>query len=162
MNDFDTRLSQAINRGELRKDEQARAELQQQLSEEQLRSLHTKYRLQLSEHIEQTMRKLPDHFPGFQYETVFGEKGWGAACSRDDFAVRSRDGRDNLFTRIELTIRPYSDLQVLELAGKAAVRNKELFNRTYFEQLAHADPSNFIQRIDYWIIEFAEMYAAST
>ncbi len=161
MSEFDQRLSQAIKRGEYRQEEQSRASMQQQLTEEQLKSLHGKFRLQLSEHIEQVMRKLPDHFPGFQYETVFGEKGWGAACSRDDFASRARDGRDNLFTRLELTIRPYSGLKVLELAGKGTVRNREIFNRTFFEELAHVDPSNFIQRIDYWVIDFAEMYAAS-
>jgi hypothetical protein len=161
MSDFDQRLSQAIQRGVSRQEAKSREDMHQQLTEEQLKSLHSNYRLQLSEHIEQVMRKLPDHFPGFQYQTIFGEKGWGAACSRDDFTVRARDGRDNRYTRLEMTVRPYSDLKVLELAGKATVRNKEIFNRTFFEELAHVDLSNFIQRIDYWAIDFAEMYAAS-
>jgi hypothetical protein len=162
MTEFDKRLSQAIQRGELRQQEKSRADMRQQLTDEQRKSLHGKLRLQLSEHIEQVMRKLPDHFPGFQFQTLFGDKGWGAACSRDDFSTTARDGRNNRFTRLELTIRPYSSLNVLELAGKATVRNKEIFNRTFFEELELVDASNFIQRIDYWVIEFAEVYAAST
>ncbi len=161
MSEFDERLNQAIHRGKNRQRESIDAALQQQMTEEQLKSLHGKYRLQLSDHIEQVMKKLPDHFPGFQYQTVYGEKGWGAACSRDDFATRNREGRDNLYSRLELTVRPYSDLKVLELAGKGTVRNKEIFNRSFFEELAHVDPKNFVQRIDFWIIDFAEMYSAN-
>jgi hypothetical protein len=161
MTDFETRLHQAIQRGESRNSQRAKAARQEQMTEAQFKTLHGKQRLQLSEHIEECLKKLPDHFPGFQYETVYGEKGWGAACSRDDFGSRSRGARDSLYSRIQLTVRPYSDLHVLELAGKATVRNKEVYNRTYFEELENADLSGFIQRIDYWIIEFAEIYAAS-
>ena len=160
MNDFDDRLEQAIRRGEHRQAEKEQAALRQQMSEAQLKSLHSKYRLQLSEHIEECMRKLPDHFPGFQYETVYGEKGWGASCSRDDFGPRT-GGRDSLYSRLMLAIRPHSHLNVLELVGKATVRNKGVFNRTFFEELPDADPENFTQRIDYWVIEFAELYAAT-
>jgi hypothetical protein len=161
MNDFDERLEQAIRRGEHRQAEQAQAAMRQKMSEAQLKSLHGKYRLQLSEHIEECMQRLPDHFPGFQYETVYGEKGWGAACSRDDFGPGQGRQRKNLYSRLLLAIRPHSHLNVLELVGKATVRNKGVYNRTFFEELQDADPENFIQRIDYWVIEFAELYAAT-
>jgi hypothetical protein len=160
MTDFDDRLQKANRRGEHRQEAKTKAALHQKMTEEQLKSLHGKYRLQLSEHIEECMKKLPDHFPGFQYETVYGEKGWGAACSRNDFGGRNRKQRDNLYSRLMMAIRPHARLSVLELVAKATVRNKEVFNRTYFEELEETEPERFLERIDYWVIEFAELYAA--
>ena len=161
MSDFESRLSDAVERGQKRRADKVEAEQRRKMTQEQLKSLHSKYRLQVSEHIEEHLKKIPDHFPGFQYEAVFGEKGWGAACSRDDFRSGNNRQRDNHYSRLELTVKPYSDLAVLELNGKATIRNKELFNRTFFEEIPDADPQEFLQRIDYWIIEFAEVYSAS-
>lgn len=130
-------------------------------SEEELRLRHGQYRLQLSEHIERCVERLPGYFPGFQYETMFGERGWGAACYRDD--VRFDSGRRHQdYSRLEMTVRPYSSYHVLELAAKGTIRNKELFNRTYYEKIVDADPQKFIELIDLWVLEFAEMYAAKS
>ena len=76
--EFDDRLQQAIERGKQRGEQRASAAAQQALNEEEARRLHTRYRLELSELIEQCLKKLPDHFPGFRYENVVGDRGWGA------------------------------------------------------------------------------------
>lgn len=161
MSDFEERLARAVARGSDRaeaKKEQARAK---QLSEEELKTLHTKYRLSLSEHIEACVRRLPDHFPGFRLETLYGEKGWGASASRDDFGGKAGNSRNSLYSRLEMTIRPYSGLQVVELAAKGAVRNKEVFNRTHFRKIDEVVEEEYTKLIDAWIVEFAERYAAS-
>ena len=59
-----------------------------------------------------------------------------------------------------MTIRPYSSLQVLELNAKGTIHNKELFSRQHYEQVVDADPATFIELIDTWVLEFAELYAA--
>ncbi len=160
MSSFDKRLENAIQRGQSRRVERQATEIDRKMSAEQLKNLHSQYRLQLSEQIEQCMKRLPDHFPGFRLETVYGDKGWGAACSRDDLKARSNTGRESFYSRLMLAIRPHSNLNVLELVGKATVRNRELFNRNYFEELEQANPEHFANRIDHWVIEFAEQYAA--
>lgn len=160
MSSFEERLSKAVERGQTRSVDRAEAERARQLSEDELRQLHTRYRLQLSEHIERCVRKLPQHFPGFQVETIFGDKGWGAACSRDDLVVGKDGRRANRYSRLELSIRPYSSLHVVELAGKGAIHNREVFNRTHFALVNEVDPDAFLQLIDAWVLEYAEQYAA--
>lgn len=160
MSDFERRLKKAIDRGTHRREDRQAAARQEAMSEDELKTLHTKYRLQLSEHIEATLQQLPDHFPGFRSETIFGEKGWGAACSRDDLLASPKGRRTNAYSRIELTVRPFSKLFVLELAGKATIANKEAFNRTFFEELDKAEPQQFHELIDSWVVEYAELYAA--
>jgi hypothetical protein len=48
----------------------------------------------------------------------------------------------------------------VELSGKGTIRNKEAFTRTYFEKIEDADPQKFLQLIDAWVLEYAEMYAS--
>jgi len=159
MTDFDERLQKAIDRGAQRSEARRREAQAKALSEEELRSLHTKYRLELSDHIERCIKRLPDHFPGFRFEIIFGERGWGAGVYRDDVG-RGRGRRDNFYSRLEMTVRPFSSLHVLELAAKGTVRNKETFNRSHYEKLDEVDRDNFTQLIDFWILEYAELYAA--
>jgi hypothetical protein len=105
------------------------------------------------------MRQLADQFPGFKLETLFGEQGWGAAATRDD--VRMEGGRrNNLFSRLEMIIRPPNEYRVLELAGKATIHNREVFKRSHYEKLADVDPASFGTLVDAWTLEYAEIYAA--
>jgi len=159
--DFEQRLHKAIQRGQQRGDLRSQEAERQQLSEEELKRLHVQYRLQLSEHIEQCIKRLPQHIPGFEYETIYGERGWGAACRRDDIRM-SGGRRNNDYSRLEMTIRPHSSYQVVELTAKATIRNKEVFNRTHFEKIQDADPVKFLELVDIWVLEYAEMYAASS
>lgn len=156
---FNDRLQKAIQRGQRRSDDKARQAREKQLSEDELKRLHTKYRLQLSEHIENCLKNLPSHFPGFDYQTVFGERGWGASCSRDDIRM-SGGRRNNDYSRIEMTIRPYSEYHVVDLATKGTIRNKEVFSRNHFEKIEDVDDAKFIELIDLWVLEYAELYAA--
>jgi hypothetical protein len=157
--DFEERLQRAIQRGQRRSDSAQQAARAEALSEDELRRRHGQFRLQFSEHIEQCIQKLPHFFPGFQYETIFGERGWGAACSRDDVRMQSgRRGSD--YSRLELTVRPFSTYHVVDLVAKGTIRNKEVFNRTYYEKIAETDAQKFIELIDVWVLEFAELYAA--
>jgi hypothetical protein len=158
---FDDRLRQAIERGQHRSEELARQAAAKALTEEEYRRLHSQLRLTHSEHIEACLKRLPNYFPGFQYETMYGDRGWGGACFRDDL-VLARGSRSTNYSRLEMTIRPYSSLHVLDLAAKGTIKNREAFNRNYFEELATADNAKFRDLIDAWVLEYAELYSART
>jgi len=159
--EFESRLESAIARGKQRADAKATKQRQQELSAEELKRLHTSYRLSLSERIEKAIHRVADHFPGFQQESLFGEVGWGAACFRDDLRIEA-GRRNNQYSRLEMTIRPATDSGVLDLKGKATVLNRELFNRSHFIPIAEVDPADFERLIDAWAIEYAENYAAQS
>jgi hypothetical protein len=157
--DFDEKLQKAIERGQRRSDSRAEAARRAAMTEEEFKRLHSQFRLQLSERIEECIKRLPNHFPGFRYETMLGERGWGAACFREDLRL-TRTSRTNEYSRLEMTVRPYSSLHVLELSAKGTVRNKEVFTRTLFEPLDEADVDKFLALIDTWVLEYAELFAA--
>ena len=161
MMDFQERLEKAIERGQRASSARAQAKAKKAITEKELAQIHRHYRLELSEVIEGCLRKLADHFPGFRFETIVGEAGWGAGISRDDIAVRSR-ARTNYYSRLEIVVRPASSYHVLDLAGKATIRNKELFNRSHFQQLTEVDVTSYAEMIDLWVLEYAELYAAKT
>ncbi len=157
--EFQQRLQAAIARGEKRSERHEQAVKQSQLSEEDLKRLHTKYRLALSDRIEKAVESVAQHFPGFRRETLYGETGWGAACWRDNLHVEGGK-RSSLYSRLEMTIRPPSSYNVLELKGKGTIANKEFFNRSHFIPLQEVDEQEFISLIDAWAIEYAELYAS--
>lgn len=159
--DFEERLNRAIRRGERIGSVRAEAEAEKKLNEKELRRLHVEYRLVLSDHIQQCFQKLPEHFPGFVLSTVVNDRGWGTVTSRDDLEVDDQRDRVNYFSRLEMVIRPLSEYFVLELAAKATIRNKEIFNRSHYQRLAEVDLTSFVDMIDMWVLEFAERYAAS-
>ena len=68
--------------------------------------------------------------------------------------------RNNQYSRLEMTIRPFSSAHVLDLAAKGTVRNREIYNRNHFEALDEADHDNFAELIDLWVLEYAEMFAS--
>ncbi len=159
--DFEKRLERAIERGQRTGDRRAQEAAQSALTEEDYRRLHSQYRLELSEHIERCLSKLPGHFPGFMIESVVGDRGWGAIVSRDDLSLGNKHQRQNQFSRLEMVIRPFSSYHVLELAAKGTIRNKEVFNRTHFQRLSEADVTTFREMIDLWVLEYAEIYASA-
>ena len=156
---FDERLQRAIQRGKRSRDEKNKEADAIRMSEEDIKNLHSKYRLELSEHIENNLKQLSDQFPGFDYQTVFGEDGWGGKISRDDVNLGEDRSSKNLYSRFEMVIRPYSDAHIVELVGKATIRNKELFNRTNYHFLHELDEVTFRELIDLWVLDFAEQYA---
>ncbi len=157
---FDDRLREAIQRGKQRGETRAHEAQKRALTEEEFKRLHSQLRLTLSEHIESCIKRLPNFFPGFQCETIYGDRGWGAACFRDDLVIVSGNRSTN-YSRLEMTIRPYlPSLHVLELTAKGTIRNKEAYNRTHFEKLEEAEEPKFRSLIDAWVLEYAELYAA--
>lgn len=159
---FENRLHKAIARGQRRSEEEKSKAKARALTQEELKRLHSTYRLQLSEHIESCIRRLPNFFPGFRVETIFGDRGWGAACSRDDVHMAAGRRQENEYSRLELTVRPASSMHVLDLTGKGTIRNKEVFNRNYFEKLEDVDLDKFMQLVDVWVLEYAELFAAKS
>ncbi len=159
---FEDRLQQAIERGKRRGEARRKEAAAQALSDEELKRLHSSYRLQLSEHIEKCIRQLPNHFPGFRLETLYGERGWGGACSRDDLRVGDGRRRSNDYSRLEVMVRPATRSRVLELAAKGTIHNKEVFNRNHYEPLADVDLERFLELVDVWVVEYAELYAAKS
>jgi hypothetical protein len=161
MSDFQERLEKAIQRGQRSHDAEARARAEAAMGEEELKRLHSQYRLELSDYIEHGVKQLPLHFPGFRYETMVGSRGWGAAIARDDLSMH--DGkRENFFSRLEVAVRPFSPMHVLELVAKGTVRNKEIYNRSQYQMLSHVDIANFRELADRWILEYAELFAAKS
>ena len=158
--DFDKRLDRAITRGQRTREEEGRRLAAQALSEEELRNLHTKYRLELSEHIEACLQKLADHFPGFRFESVVSEDGWGARISRDDLRLGSRRPAQSRYSRLEMLIRPYSAVKIVELTAKGTISNREVMKRQNYQLLSEVDLDSFREWIDLWVLEFAEKYAA--
>jgi len=158
--DFEDKLQRAVQRGKKRKATRDKTQAAEAITEEDYRSLHTKYRLEVTEHIEQCLRRLADQFPGFRFETIVGEKGWGAAIRRDDVEM-NRGERNNYYSRLEMVVPPMGKYHVLDVATKATVRNKELFRRNHYQPLTEVDTETFIETLDIWIIEFAEQYAAT-
>ena len=61
-----------------------------------------------------------------------------------------------------MTIRPFATYHVVDLAAKATIRNKELFNRNHFEKVEDTEAAVFQELIDTWALEFAELFAASS
>ena len=158
--DFRERLQRAAHRGEQARDEKVRAEAAKALSEEECRRLHSNYRLVLNDHIESCLKQLAENFPGFNYEAVISDKGWGAAVRRDDFGM-SAGRRDSLFSRLEVLVSPHNQYHVLEITAKGAVRNKENFTRNHYQLLKDADLDAFNNLVEQWTLDYAEHYAAS-
>ena len=158
--EFDKRLQRAIVRGKHARNAEGRRKAAQALSKDELKTLHSKCRLDLSEHIEDCLRRLADHFPGFDFQTIVGEDGWGAKINRDDFQAGRGRQAENLYSRLEMVIRPFSSTHIVELAAKGTVRNKEIFNRTHYQFLSEYDRETFQELIDLWVLEYAEQYTA--
>ncbi len=157
--EFDKRLERAISRGEKTRTSRQRAELDRELTDEQLRSEHSRCRLELSEQIESCLRKLADYYPGFRFDTVVSDEGWGARITRDDISLGpGRSGTE--YSRLEILVRPFSAAHILELVGKGTIRNKELFHRNHFHFLAQIDVQSLRDLVDLWVLEYAEAYAA--
>ncbi len=161
MTDFDQKLKAAIERGQRASDaKQANAE-QKQLSDEEIRRRHTHFRLKISERIEKALKSMINQLPGFEYETVFGERGWGGAASRDELQIKGGQ-RTNLYSRVELTVKPLSDLHIVLVAGKGTVRNREIFTRDFHRAINEADEQEFLELVDRWILEYAQLYSAES
>ena len=158
--DFDKRLERAISRGEKTRTDQERAQTDRVLTGEQLHAEHSRCRIELSDQIETCVRKLADYFPGFRFETVVSEEGWGARVSRDDIVLGPGRASGTEYSRLEILVRPFSSAHILELVGKGTIRNKELFHRNHFQFLSQIDLQSLRDLVDLWVLEYAESYAA--
>jgi hypothetical protein len=160
MSDFEDKLKQAAARGANRAIySQSEAE-RKRIELEEFRALHTKLRLELSERIEAVIKKLIDLFPGFRYQTVFGDSGWGGACLRDDLSIQ-RGKRENKYSRFEMAVRPLNEFYVLDLQAKGTIANRELMTRSFYQPLGEAEIAKFLELIDTWALTYAELYAAN-
>jgi hypothetical protein len=155
---FEQRLERAIARGQRTCDAKGREAAERAMTDAQFRNLHSQCRLELSEHIEQCLKKLVDRFPGFEFQTIVSDTGWGAKVSRDDIGLAGGYHAQNFYSRVEMVIRPFSDAHIVELSAKATIRNKELFHRTHYQMLSEADVDSFCELIDLWILEFVEQF----
>jgi hypothetical protein len=157
--DFDKNLEKAIERGRKRSESAQNSAKQKAMSDEEIRNRHNDFRLHLSDHIEACLKKLANHFPGFDYETIYGSKGWGGAVNRNDID-RGPDGRaGSFFSRVELTVRPQNEFNVVNIWGKGTIRDKEIFTWNHFVDITDAKNEEFEAMIDKWVLEFAERFA---
>jgi hypothetical protein len=159
--EFQERLQRAVERGQQARDSRSRKAADRALSEEESRTLHSEYRLELSDHIGTCLGQLVDQFPGFQLESIVGEEGWGAVVNRDDIALAEGGKSTNLYSRMQMLIRPYSEGRIVELVVKATIRNREVFNRARYQMLGQVDLESFAENVDLWVLEYAELYSAA-
>jgi hypothetical protein len=157
---FRERLQRATERGKQVRAAQLNEAAAKALSEEECRRRHSQYRNELMEHIEKCLGDLAENFPGFRLETVVDESGWGAAVSRDDFGLTSGK-RNTFFSRMQIVVSPYIKYQVLNIAAKGTVRNKEVLSRNYYQQLGDVDLQTFRELVETWALEYAELYSAA-
>ncbi len=158
--DFEDELQQAIKRGTKRNADQKATDHKALLSKEEIRNRHNEFRLTLSDHIEKGLAKLQNHFPGFDYETIYGERGWGGAISRDDLALGPDGKGGSFFSRLEITVRPQNEYNIVNIAGKGTVKNKETANWNFYKDVQEASIEQFSKKIDQWILLYAEQFAA--
>lgn len=157
---FDAELEAAIKRGQQRNESRLRSERVAEMSLEEIRKRHTEFRLTLSDHIEAGLKKLANHFPGFRYETIYGSRGWGGAVFRDDID-RGTNGRTGTFySRLEMTVRPLNEFNLVNISGKGTIRDKEVLDWNFYENISVANQEVFKQTLDRWVLEFAELFAA--
>ena len=155
--DFNKRLERAIDRGQRTRDAAGQAKAQQAMNEEEQRNIHSKLRLELSDHIEDCLRKLADHFPGFEFSASAG----GASITRDDVDISRQRRTRSLYSRLEMVISAYSTAApIIEMTSKGTIRNKETQNRNHYQFLADTDVEAFGELIDLWVLEFAEQFAS--
>lgn len=159
--DFNDRLQKAIERGERTRDARGRAELERELTLEELKNLHSTYRLELSEHIEDCLKRLADHIPGFKFQSVVSEDGWGARLSRDDLHLSRGRSSENRYSRLEVLISPFGEAGILEMVVKGTVRNREVLNRKHYQKLIDFDIDSFKELVDLRVLEFAELYSST-
>lgn len=160
MSDFDEKLKQAAARGKNRASSFQSESDRKRIEAEEFKAVHTKLRLELSDRIESVMKKIADLFPGFRYQTVFGDSGWGGACLRDDL-VMERGQRTNKFSRFEMAVRPANEYYLLDLQAKGTIANRELLTRGFYQHLGEVDLDKFRELIDSWALTYAELYAAN-
>jgi hypothetical protein len=158
--DFDNQLEAAIKRGQARNQAMHKSKREAALSAEEIRQRHNDFRLQLSDHIERSLKKLMNHFPGFRYETLYGSRGWGGAISRDDIGRGSSGRTGTFYSRLEITVRPLNEFNLVNITGKGTIRDKEVLDWNHFENISETDSVAFEQTIDRWVLEFAELFAA--
>lgn len=159
MSDFEDRLQRAIRRGQQFREAEGTNSGTDSATAEDLRMKHSELRNEMTEHIEQCLRKLADHFPGFEFSSVLNEKGWGARISRDDLNLKPGQSRSQ-YSRLEIVVKPFSDAHILELSTKGTIRNRESLNRSNFRFLADATVEILKQMVDSVVLEFAEQYSA--
>lgn len=157
---FDQRLERAIERGQRQRSVSDRERAERAMTEEECKNLHSKARLDLSEHIEACLRKLVEHFPGYDFDSLVGTDGWGAKITRDDLAPGDGKPLNKYYSRLEMVIRPYSASRIVELVARGTIRNKEVLSRSHFQQLAQLDLDSFRDLIDQWVLEYAEKFSA--
>jgi hypothetical protein len=160
MSSFEDRLKQAAARGANKQNQNLTDAERKKAEAEELKSLHSKYRLVLSERIEIVVKKVVDLFPGFRYQTVFGDAGWGGACMRDDLVLQ-RGARENRYSRFEMAVRPVNEYFVLDLQAKGTIANRELLTRNFYQPLAEVDLEKFKELVEQWALVFAELYTAN-
>ncbi|SFJ05050.1 hypothetical protein [Planctomicrobium piriforme] len=159
--EFEDRLRRAIERGEKTRDARGRDEMARELSLEELRTLHSQYRFEVTEHIENCLKKLSDHLPGFKYQSVMNEEGWGGRISRDDLHLVPKKAAESRYSRLEVVITPFSPSGILEMTVKGTVRNREVLNRKHYQKLTEFDRDAFLELVDLRVLEFAELYTAT-
>jgi len=107
-----------LNGGQDRQRDNAQRKQAAEMTEDECKRLHQAYQLELSELIETCVKAgCPTIFPGFQYELIYGERGWGARdAGGDDLRLGPRGFAQSYFREIELTVRSLFDAALCSIS----------------------------------------------
>ncbi len=158
--DFEKQLEQAIERGQQRNTKREQDREAKDRSADDLKRRHNDFRLHLSEHIEKGLKSLAERFPGYEYDIIYGSKGWGGAIYRTDLKAGPDGKFGSFFSRLELTVRALNDYNVVNIAGKGTISDRELFSWNHFEDIEDAAMEAFEVKLNSWMIQFAEQFAS--
>ena len=71
------------------------------------------------------------------------------------------DLADNFFSRLRMVVSPHNKYHVLDVTAKGTIRNKEVFSRNHYQRLDDVDLDRFRELIEQWVLDYAELFAAS-
>jgi hypothetical protein len=66
----------------------------------------------------------------------------------------------SFYSRLELVVRPLNQFNVVNISGKGTVKNREIANWNHFQEIEQVDLAEFKSKIDSWILNYAEHFAA--
>ena len=84
----------------------------------------------------------------------------GRRVFRDDITRGNTGKSGDFYSRLEITVRPLNEFSVLNISGKGTIHDKEYFNWNFFKDIPDISVQEFEEKIDSWILIYAEKFAS--
>ncbi len=67
----------------------------------------------------------------------------------------------DVYSRLEITVKPFTELGIVNMNAKGTIKNKEMFTRRHHDPVQEADMEQFLSMVDRWVLEYAQLYTAA-